>query len=335
MEALMKIDIVTHVMLPRYKKAVYKYAHKFPTEKAVQDRRLILTDYEARVAKLAQYEDLVQVINTTMPPIEELTGPEEAADLCRLCNDEMAGLVARYPKYFIAAVANLPLNNMEACLKEAERAIKQLGFKGVQIYTRVNGKPPSTDYLTPLYELMAEYDLPIWLHPMRGSEQADYSSESASYNQLFSIYGWPYDTTAAMVRLVFSGVFEKFPTVKFITHHLGGMAPFFSDRAVVHWNNGLQRLGTEHFPGLTKHPVEYLKMFYADTALDGNSNYSMECGLAFFGEDRLLFGTDLPYDVENGDVSIRETINGIEKMGLSAPAKEKIYEGNARRLLHL
>jgi predicted TIM-barrel fold metal-dependent hydrolase len=331
----MKIDIATHVMLPKYKQAVYKYAAKFPTEKAVQDRRPVLTDYEARLSKLGQYHNLVQVINTTMPPIEELTNPEEAVDLARLCNDEMAELVAKYPKRFIAAAANLPLNNIEASLKEAERAIKELSFKGVQIYTRVNGRPPSDDQMMPLYQLMTELDLPIWIHPMRGSEQADYSAEDRSYNQLFSIFGWPYDTTAAMVRLVFSGVFEKFPEIKFITHHLGGMVPFYSDRLTVHWNNGLERLGLEHFPGLTRHPVEYLKMFYVDTAINGDSNYSMECGLAFFGEDKLLFGTDMPYDVENGDISIRGTINGIEKMDLTAITKEKIYEGNARRVLNL
>ena len=111
--------------------------------------------------------------------------------------------------------------------------------------------------------------------------------------------------------------------------------PYFSDRIIAHYNNGLERLGTDHFPGLTRHPVDYLRMFYADTALDGNSNYSMECGLGFFGEDHVLFGTDMPYDVENGGVSIRETINGIERMAIGEGARKKIYEGNARRLLHL
>jgi uncharacterized protein len=247
----------------------------------------------------------------------------------------MAELVAAHPGRYIAAIANVPLNNTDIAVKETERAIKEPGFKGIQIHTRVNGKPISSEEMMPLYELMVGFDLPIWIHPMRGSEQADYSAEQTSFNQLFSIYGWPYDTTAAMVRLVFAGIFERFPTIKFITHHLGGMVPYFSDRAMVHWDNGLQRLGTDNFPGLKKHPIEYLRMFYADTALDGNSNYSMECGLAFFGEDHLLFGTDMPYDVENGGVAIRETINGIERMGLSESAKEKIYEGNARRLLNL
>ena len=76
-------------------------------------------------------------------------------------------------------------------------------------------------------------------------------------------------------------------------------------------------------------------MFYADTAVNGNNTQSLECGLAFFGEDHVLFGTDMPYDVENGSLSIAEAVNGIENLHLSAAAKEKIYEGNARRLLHL
>jgi aminocarboxymuconate-semialdehyde decarboxylase len=332
---LMKIDIFTHVMPKRYKEALYRYADRFPTEKAVQDRRPTLTDHDARLRKMDGYPDLVQVLSTTMPPLEEIVGPDEAAELARICNDEMAEMVAKNPGRYVAAIANLPLNNMDASLKEAERAVTKLGFKGIQIYTRLNGKPISTDEMMPLYRMMCDYDLPIWIHPMRSSSQPDYSAETASFHQLFSIIGWPYDTTAAMLRLIFAGIFEKLPTIKFITHHLGGMVPYFSDRIVVHYNNGLQRLGADRFPGLTRHPIEYLRMFYADTALDGNSNYALECGLAFFGEDHVLFGTDMPYDVENGGVSIRETIRAIDGMKISDAARAKIYEGNARRLLHL
>jgi len=89
----MKIDIFTHVMLPRYKKALYRYADRFPTERAVQDRRPILTDSEARLEKLAPYPDLVQILTPTMPPVEEVAPPHETADLARLCNDEMAETV--------------------------------------------------------------------------------------------------------------------------------------------------------------------------------------------------------------------------------------------------
>jgi aminocarboxymuconate-semialdehyde decarboxylase len=332
----MKIDIFAHVMLPRYKRLFYQHADKFVTEKKVQDKRFVLTDNEARMKKLDEFPDVVQVLSTTMPPLEEVvTDPKEAAEYARVCNDEMAELVAKYPNKYIAAIANVPLNNMDIALKETERAIKELKFKGIQIHTRWMGKPLSSAELLPLYQLMVKLDLPIWLHPMRGSGQPDYAAEKVSHHQLFSIFGWPYDTTAAMMHLVFAGILEKFPTLKFITHHCGGMVPYFADRLVVHYNNGLERLGAKHFPGLTKHPVDYLRMFYGDTALNGNSTHSLECGLAFFGEDHILFGTDFPYDVENGSLSVRETIKGIDKMGLPDSTKKKIYEGNARKLLHL
>ena len=331
----MKIDIFAHVMLPEYKKALYKYADKFPVEKAVQDKRYFLTDIKERSVLFETFPDLVQVICTTMPPLEEIVNPDEAVELARLCNDEMAQLVSDYPDQYIAALANLPLNHMDEALKEAERAITQLGFKGIQIYSRVNGKSPACDEIMPLYELMCKLDLPIWIHPMRGAEQADYASEDKSYHQIFSIFGWPFDTTAAMVRLVFAGVFERFPNIKFITHHLGGMVPYFSDRAKVHWDNGLERLGADRFPGLEKHPIEYMKNFYADTAVGGNSVGTIDCGLKFFGEDNLLFGSDAPYDVGQGRVSIAGSIDGIEQMGLPDAVKEKIYEKNALRLLHL
>jgi aminocarboxymuconate-semialdehyde decarboxylase len=330
----MKIDIFTHVMPERYKKVLYKYADRFATEKKVQDKRPVLTDHEARLRILGEHEEMVQVLSVTMPPVEEVVGPEEAARLARIANDEMAEMVAKYPQKYIAAIANLPLNNMDATLKETERAIKELGFKGIQIYTRVNGKPLSSDELMPLYELMAGFDLPIWIHPVRSSNQADYATETISYHQIFSIFGWPYDTTTAMTRLVFAGIFEKFPTIKFITHHCGGMIPYFADRIVVHYNNGLERLGQKFFPGLTKHPIEYFRMFYNDTALNGNPS-ALKCGYDFFGEDRLLFGSDMPYDVGNGAISIRQTIKAIEDMNIPESSKKKIYEGNARKLLHL
>src|SRR5512142_3291194 len=105
----MKIDIYTHVMPERYKAALYKYSHKFLTEKAVQDRRPVLTDHERRMRILEKYPDIVDVISCTMPPVEEVVGPAEAVELARMANDEMADLVAKYPKRFIAAIANLPL----------------------------------------------------------------------------------------------------------------------------------------------------------------------------------------------------------------------------------
>ena len=330
----MKIDCYTHVMTPRYRKALDKYSSKFMTEKKMWEKRATITDPKERLRLLDGYEDMVQVLSGTIPPLEEIVSPAEAVEMARIGNDEMAEWVAKYPRKYIAAIANLPLNHMEAAVKEAERAVKELGFKGVQIYTSIQGKPLSSKEFMPLYELMSGFDLPIWIHPLRRSTVTDYPTEDVSFHQLFSIFGWPYDTTAAMTRLIFGGIFEKYPKIKFITHHCGGMVPYFADRLVVHYNNGLERLGEKFFPGLTKHPVEYFKMFYNDTALNGNTAGLM-CGYDFFGEDHLLFGSDTPYSPGDGVIAVRGTVEAIEGMDIPESSKKKIYEGNARNLMHL
>ena len=330
----MKIDIFTHVMLPRYKNALYKYSNRFETERKFMERRITLTNHEERIRILNQYEDVAQVLSVNLPPLEEVVDPKEAAELAKIANDEMAEWVAKYPEKYITAIANLPLNNIDASMKEAERAIKQLGFKGIQIFTSILGKPLGLEEFMPLYKMMASFDLPIWIHPLRRSSTPDYPIENSSFHQIFSVFGWPYETTMAMTRLIFAGIFEKFPKIKFITHHGGGMVPYYADRIVVHYNNGLERLGQKNFPGLMKHPIEYFKMFYNDTALNGNASGLM-CTYQFFGEDHLLFGTDMPHDVENGAIAILKTIEAIEDMNIPESSKKKIFEENARNLLHL
>ena len=192
----------------------------------------------------------------------------------------------------------------------------------------------SSEEFIPLYEIMSGFDLPIWIHPLRRQPTPDYPTETISFHKIGSIFGWPYETTAAMTRLVFAGIFEKFPTLKFITHHCGGMVPYFAERMVNHYNQGEEHFGAKFFQGLTKHPIEYFKMFYNDTALKGNTSALM-CALDFFGEDHLLFGTDFPFDIQNGTISMRKTIKAIENMKIPGSSKKKIYEGNAKILLHL
>ena len=322
-------------MPEKYRKALYKYSDKFVTERKVQERRPALTDMDLRMQIMEEHPDVQQVLSVTLPPLEEIVNSsKDAVELAKIGNDEMAEMVVKHPDKFVAAIANLPMNDVDDALSEAQRAIKELGFKGVQLYTSIRGKPLSSGEYFPLYQMMSEFDLPIWIHPMRRSSVPDYSTEDVSYHQIFSIFGWPYDTTAAMTRLVFAGVFEKFPTIKFITHHCGAMIPYFAERMVIHYENGLERLGLDYFPGLLKHPLEYFRMFYADTALNGNASALM-CAHQFFGEGHLLFGSDMPYDVQHGALSINKTLQAIENMDVSESAKKQIYEGNAKRLLRL
>lgn len=330
----MIIDIFTHVVPPKYKEAVLKVAPPtFYLKESIFENTPMITDVNLRFRLMDRYEGLVHALTLAKPPLEEIVSPQKAADLAKLANDEMAELVVKYPDRFIAAAAALPMNNMEAALKEVDRAIKDLKMKGIQIHTPVNDKPLDSPEFMPLYEKMAGYDLPIWIHPMRTIDYPDYRTEKKSKYALHSLFGWPYETTAAMARLVFSGVLEKWPNLKFITHHCGAMVSFFDQRIVGIYAKEEKVLGAKY--GLSKPPVDYFKMFYGDTALYG-STPGLMCAFAFFGANHILFGTDMPLgDSERGEKNTGITIDSVERMSISAADKKKIFEGNAKRLLHI
>jgi aminocarboxymuconate-semialdehyde decarboxylase len=281
-----------------------------------------------------KYEDMMQVLTLGSPSIYDFAGPKDAVELSKIANDEMAELVVRYPDRFVSAVASLPLNHMDDALKEADRALTDLKFRGVQISTDVNGKPIDSAEFLPLYEKMSYYDLPVLLHPRRTNMLPDYPGESESKYGIFITFGWPYETTVAMTRLVFSGVLEKYPNLKVITHHCGGMVPYFSDRAALVNDNREMLLGIRYKEYLPKDPLGYYRMFYGDTALCGNTAALM-CGYNFFGADHILFGTDTPYDNQLGDRFIRDTILSINQMVIPDPEKKQIFEDNARKLFRL
>jgi len=234
----------------------------------------------------------------------------------------------------MAAVAALPLNDMEAALKELDRAITDLRFRGIQLNTPINGKPLDSAEFLPLYEKMSQYNLPIWIHPVREADHADYRTEKRSKYMIFHIFGWPYETAAAMTRLVFSGILEKYPNLKIITHHCGSMIPYLEQRIIGAYDHAEILRGAKYKQGLTKPPIDYFKIFYNDTAIYG-STAGLMCAYAFCGADHLVFATDFPYDSQFGERYIRQTIESVEQMNISDLEKKKIFEGNARRLLHL
>jgi len=298
----------------------------------------VLWDLDARFRMMDQFDDYAQVICLCSPPLEKLAGPDITPDLARVANDGMAEYVAKYPDRFPAFIASLPMNNPDATFKEVDRAIKDLKAVGVQIFTNVNGKPLDLPEFKPLFDKMAKYDLPIWVHPIRGADFTDYLTEDKSEYEIWWTLGWPYETSALMARLVFSGYFDAFPNLKIITHHMGGMIPYFEGRVGPGWDQLGARTSDEDLSvilkELKKPHLEYFKMFYADTALFGSLS-GTKCGLDFFGADNVLFASDCPFDPEKGPGFIRETIRVINELPISDEVRTKIFEGNARKLLKL
>jgi predicted TIM-barrel fold metal-dependent hydrolase len=333
----MMIDVFAHILPPKYleardKKSISGWASAKGSKyvKAVPT----LLDLDTRFKIMDRYPDLLQVLTIAAPPPETITKPEDTVELAKIANDEMAELVLKYPDRFVAAVACLPLNDIDATLNEIDRAINDLRFRGIQVCTDINGKPLDASEFMPIYEKMAYYDLPILIHPRREAIIPDYENEEESKYLIWTRLGWPHATSTAMMRLVCSGVLEKYPNLKFVTHHAGGTVPYLITRISLLDNFNEMRMGFRYEEHLTKSIVDYLRMFYNDTAVYGNTP-SLMCAYAFCGADHMLFATDMPFDSQIGYRLVRETIRSIEEMDITDGEKRKIFEDNARKLLRL
>jgi len=334
----MKLDIFNHIYPRVYWDKMMEVAPDV-TDMGKRTREIpVLWDLDARFRMMDEFGDYAQVICLSTPALEKLAGPDISLELARVANDGMAGYVDKYPDRFPAFIASLPMNNPEAAFEEVDRAIKDLKAVGVQIFTNVNGKPLDLPEFKPLFEKMAGYDLPIWVHPIRGADSTDYLTEDKSEYEIWWTLGWPYETSVLMARLVFSKYFDMFPNLKIITHHMGGMIPYFEGRVGPGWELLGARTSDKDLSvilkELKKTHLEYFKMFYADTALFG-SLAGTKCGLDFFGVDNVLFASDCPFDPEKGPGFIRETIRVVNELSISDEDRQKIYEGNARKLLKL
>ena len=290
-----------------------------------------LYDLDTRFRVMDKFPEVVQVLTIgPVPPIEYFANEQQTVELAKMANDEMAELCLKYRDRFVAAIALLPMNNIDATLEETDRAIKDLGFKGIYVHSNINGKPLDAPEFLPLWEKMANYDLPVYIHPWRPSEFSDYATEKESKYNIAGNFGWPYETTAAMTRIVFSGILDKYPNLKIVTHHCGGMVSFYAGRIYQHYG-----IANRYLTNITKTPLEYYKMFYADTAIHGNTPALM-LAYDFWGPDKLVFGADLPLgDFFWGGRSYRATINAINAMNIPEKDKKKIFIDNATNLLKI
>jgi len=312
----MKIDIFSHIVTAKYTEKLLQKVKGGPGASQMPvwvHSNPALSNLDIRFRLLDRYPDVKQVINISLPALDDsIVSRNDAVELAKTANEEMAELVTKFPDKFVAANACLAVNDADACVKEAERAITQLGHKGIQVFTKMNGESIAEKKFWPLFELMHKYDLPVWIHPIGGGA-------GPSGNML----GWPFDTSLTMISLALSGVLDAFPGIKFITHHCGAMIPFFERR--IWWSMGMTEEG-----GLRAR--EHLVDFYNDTAVYG-STPALMCAYSYFGAGHILFGTDMPLGPGTG--LTLDTIRSVENMQIPEAEKEKIFEGNAKNLLRL
>ncbi len=332
----MIVDAYTHILPKKYQEGLEKkatrrdiglnsarYAKTVPT----------LIDLEARFHVMDAFKEYIQVISVAAPPIYSIASPKVSLELTRIVNDELAELVFKYPERFAGGIASLPMTDPKEAIKEAERAIRDLRLRAVEIYTDVSGKPLDSPEFIPLYEKMVELNRPIFIHPFREMTTPDYPGEKISKYRVWTKLGWPYATALAMTRLVYGGIMERLPGLQVVTHHCGGLIPYLAGR--IDWSDDFNEMRMGHRDiFLRENALTYYRRFYYDTAVNGNTA-ALQCGLDFAGLKNVVFATDFPFDNQCGQRLIRDTIDSIERMGLTEDEKEAIYRDNAVRLLHL
>ncbi|KAG5185571.1 hypothetical protein JKP88DRAFT_311755 [Tribonema minus] len=260
---------------------------------------------------------------------------ELATQACRIANDEMAKLVAAHPDRFVG-VALVPTVSAQAMVDETRRAVLELGLAGVALFCGPTVKPLDDPSFELLYSTCQELDVAVWIHPCRPQNYADYDQYQregkGSLHQIWNSFGWIYDTSVAMVHIALGGVFRRYPHLKLISHHHGGMVPFFTERFITQRRN-FQEEGDEDM-------LSDLKYFYCDTATFGVNSANIEQSLDFFLPGRVMFGTDTPMDMGNRGgflASARKTIDGLRCLSADEAERERqlhnLYAGNVLAML--
>jgi len=325
---MMVVDCHNHVYPPEYIAAIEKgpSAYKLAYDRegnpilhspgdyniAVPGHRLM--DVREKIIKEAGVDK--QIISLTCPGTI-LETPERAVELARLVNDAFAKIQKERGDHFIP-LATLPLNAPAASIVELERAVRILGLRGATVFSNVNGVALSDKRFWPMYEKANELNLTFFMHPT-----FPVGVEAQLEYMLMPLVGFLADTTLAAAGLVFSGVVERFPRIKWVLGHLGGAVPYLAER--------FDR-GFEAYPECQKHinrkPSEYLKSnFYYDTV-----NFDLKAlqfAIDFAGADHLVAGSDYPHQIG----SMEKMVSSIKELAISSADKERILSGNALGLL--
>jgi aminocarboxymuconate-semialdehyde decarboxylase len=278
---------------------------------------------ERRIEHMDQLGVDIHVLTIPAPGADRFEG-EDAIKLAQIANDAVAAICRRYPKRFVGFFT-LPTCSVEASLIELQRSVNDLGLRGFGCFANLNGKPLDREELFPIYERLASLRLPIYIHPT-----APLATEATGIDIMPTlIFGWAFDSTVAMTRLVYGRVLERFPEINFVVADVGGVLAFFAQRAINIYKGRTEEIRQKY--GLKENPLDAFRRFYVDTADHPAS--TLRCVKDFFGADRLVLGTNYPYGPEEGRLLVKNSLQAIDGLGLTKIERNKILGDNAARIL--
>jgi len=314
------IDIHSHIEIP----AIFDLLPEEIRKSAPAPRNIPAKDMaealeklnspEKRIADMAAADISMSVISCAPGQFLYDIDGKLALQISRRINEEIAAIVNRFPDKYLG-MAHVPLQDIPASGTELERAVRELKLRGVHICSNVNGKYLGEPVFYPFFEKVATLDIPVFIHPanVAGGHRLD-----AFFFQ--NMIGNPLDTTITAGSLIFSGIFDRLPSLKIILAHAGGFVPYNIDR----WRRGFD-MQPECRQFIKKSPDTYLRNFYYDTISHGPK--TLEFLVSRVGADRVLMGTDYPYDM--GDLT---PVRSIEAASLNTTDREKIFWTNSAAL---
>lgn len=239
---------------------------------------------------------------------------DEAIEAARIINEEWAGAQRRYPGRFFAAAA-VPLQDTASAIDELEHAVLELGMCGVSLPSSIAGEPIDSPRLEPFYGALERLGVPAFLHPCDDSALQD--AMSGYDGRLFLSLGRVCDSSMAVMRLILSGILDRYPALKILHFHAGGVLPYAAGR--------LDKNAS--IPGIAEQPTAYLRRMWVDTAMPHSPTIAL--AVQFYGEDRVLYGSDNPCWNPAG------ALEATRAIGLDVDVLQGILLENARRLLGL
>jgi aminocarboxymuconate-semialdehyde decarboxylase len=326
----MIVDFHSHVFTQSYLEEMAKRT-SYPRVENQDGKKFLVRTYERLTLDLAFFDidtrikDMdrqnvdISVISPANPWVD-IFRPERAISLATRVNEEIASFVKESGKRFIG-LGILPFKTPNAAIAELERAVLKLGLKGIIVGASTVGESLNSGELVPILQKASELRAVVFVHP-----NAPPGIEEMTDFRLATILGYPFETTLNITKMIYSGVFDKLPRLKVVVSHQGAALPYLIGRInQAYYDFEVCRRS------VSKPPIEYVKKLFVDTL--SYDSVALEYALRFFGEERIVYGTDYPFPLGGGRDGATVVLKVIDTLQLGAETRDKILSRNASLLL--
>ncbi len=325
----MKFDLHTHYYPPAYFERIERSGGDFSFGTSPTGQRIIryrgarffgitapMTDIAKRLEDMDRVGIDTEVLSLSTPNVYFVEGKAQA-DVARMVNDAYAELAATHPGRFLG-FASIPMDDPDAALRELERAVDELRMQGVILLSNIRGRALADPLYRPFFEEADRRRLCVFVHPM-----IPVAADAFTDFVLGPLVGFPFDTTLAMAKLCFAGVFKQLPNIRWVVAHAGGAVPYLMERLDSGWRDF-----AECRVNIDEPPSTYLKRLYYDTVTFSPHNLRLLRDV--MGTDHMVMGSDYPHLLG----SIDKAVSSIDAMDFTEREKEQVYSGTALSIMN-